>query len=849
MRCVSRDLAQLTALDSLSQAYWKSRFLLGQEADFLFPMLAEPRDWRRVFFGTMACLGRNLSLINRRRIRTLIEPIAALIEHLDAVPDPGLHGIGVEPLQTQTGRLQLTNCEGTDQLPSVLDVHRSFSGHVAPIGGTEPLDDGCRLLYHTIQTLRNHTKRIAVSTVQLGARSFISGVGFPTDPGQPRAWVGYHHAATEKWIEVPLPSRIQSISVAFCSQGLRGIKFTFTDSGPTPWVGESHSPGIAHGTLNVVNPCYLVAGLDLFKIVWLGIGGLAHDPDVSRAPDEETHSGAQSHLWTPDIPAYEHLKLSSLLPSLPARPFQPLVDLDFGGLGGSLLSRVARVVFYMEYDPSPVLGVKVIYNNGESVLLGGERGCELSFPIDGANGERITTVGVLHHTQPLHLGNSTTKRQSSCSSLCGLQISTNSGRTATFSTIRRQLDAPVAQLQTTPLDHAITGLVGFQMHHHDPFLRLGLQYQPCVHPRGFLPTAPSPRAAGVIPEAQSQYNNVFSIFIDRKGTGNYQTYASLNGVRRIQASIGIHGRSRSPNRISGLKLDYECGSPVILGQWMQPYTFFELSADEQIQSLTIWVTPLRNNPERPGIQQGQVTAVKIETSNSRSATFRSPEAEPLSIRDLQHQYGGAGEELVSISWILNASFDRVRATVSDKQARPCILLPDQYPPFNEVQKLYFEPIESDCSRGRLVTAKAYFKDTALLGLVFIYASGTTARIGDVETVPDHHQTVHFVENSQIVGMLVGVREGHIRYLKFQINMRDRHNENHTSSYLDIISPLKTNTAKYDSRSAWCKDELTARTFPRVSVNDCVYAPPRMTRLSGLYVRSQGFSCLGGLYEG
>lgn len=44
MKLVCRDLARLAASDMLPRSYWSSRFLLGQEADFLFPSLNDTQD-------------------------------------------------------------------------------------------------------------------------------------------------------------------------------------------------------------------------------------------------------------------------------------------------------------------------------------------------------------------------------------------------------------------------------------------------------------------------------------------------------------------------------------------------------------------------------------------------------------------------------------------------------------------------------------------------------------------------------------------------------------------------------------------------------------------------------------
>lgn len=42
-----------------------------------------------------------------------------------------------------------------------------------------------------------------------------------------------------------------------------------------------------------------------------------------------------------------------------------------------------------------------------------------------------------------------------------------------------------------------------------------------------------------IPDDQLRYDEKFTHFIDSSKPGNYQTYASLKNVRKIQASMGI----------------------------------------------------------------------------------------------------------------------------------------------------------------------------------------------------------------------------------------------------------------------------------------------------------------------
>lgn len=95
-------------------------------------------------------------------------------------------------------------------------------------------------------------QRIGISAVQIGTRSFISGINL-----FPSRLVGYHIPDSEKWIEIPPTSHVKALGVVFCSGELTGIKFIFTnsDSGwvgdSTGWLGHSNGPGIAQGMLSV----------------------------------------------------------------------------------------------------------------------------------------------------------------------------------------------------------------------------------------------------------------------------------------------------------------------------------------------------------------------------------------------------------------------------------------------------------------------------------------------------------------------------------------------------------------------------------------------------------------------
>lgn len=274
LRLVNRNLAVIAALDRLPQSYWQSRFQRGGEADFLFANLTDRRDWRGLFSAVRAMLqdGRSLCLVNRKRVRKLIEPIALAVEQ-DSASRPSLYGTAVRGGPGNQARVQLPCSQGADSPPPPpLETTSKFSGEPS-YSTTKYLHwRGCRLLHRRAQPLpypgQYYRGKIAISTRQIGAMTFVSGIGiFPSSRSEyAAAIVGFHDPFAAKWIDMPPSAAIEHIYVAVSSQGLTGIMFTFTNGTISPWVGVSKGPGVAQGSLTAAGdstPSYLLAGLDV----------------------------------------------------------------------------------------------------------------------------------------------------------------------------------------------------------------------------------------------------------------------------------------------------------------------------------------------------------------------------------------------------------------------------------------------------------------------------------------------------------------------------------------------------------------------------------------------------------
>lgn len=153
---VNRSLAVIAALDRLPQPYWRSRFQRGGEADFLFANLTDRRDWRGLFSAVRAMLqdGRNLCLVNRKRVRKLIEPIALVVEQ-DSASRPSLYGTAVHGVPGNQARVQLPCSQGADSLhPPPLETTSKFTGDI--LGSTKKNHIGGDVVFFIVEHSHFH---------------------------------------------------------------------------------------------------------------------------------------------------------------------------------------------------------------------------------------------------------------------------------------------------------------------------------------------------------------------------------------------------------------------------------------------------------------------------------------------------------------------------------------------------------------------------------------------------------------------------------------------------------------------------------------------------------------------
>ncbi|KAL4967495.1 F-box protein [Aspergillus stella-maris] len=679
--------AAFEAANTLPQSYWRRRFALGEEGDFLFVDLTAKQDWRRLYLGYQACLREgDPALANRWRICTILQPLAdaiALCAKLPRRPS----GVFIELMhsgrQSRPGRIAKPSrtrfrisSGPREVLPAYVDIDSEFHhAHADPWSATLQSVLHDRMLPIS-RLFREGKWRAGISTVQIASRRYVCGIKFEPK-GEQAQKIGYH-TSDEEWLDGPSDSPLVGIEVAFCTEGLTGMRFHFEDNIISRWLGKSTGHGGHHGLLKVPEDYghyALVAGLDRLTILHLGFGGLTDSSESHKLPF--TQPSIEDVPWTPCRPSHRHKVLvPDERPNLRANTYRtrdclhsPVKNIDFGGRDGQLLARLERIVVYLHVqndmmgrrsDSSLVQGIETWYAGGEKRFWGEAKGCALSFLIDGPAGERITKVEVLFCKND--------------SGVVGLRVSTNHDRRYSFAPVQEHLHYAVCPMPDIPHGHIITGLFAspFSSLPRSSFDRIGIQTLP-------VPNCDQAVQSGdiessevyIIPDAHLE--RAYSRHSEREprhrgmAGRTYITYAPLKHVKRISASTGSEERTRTASMISGLKIEYHHTSPaIILGQWIAEYedNSFDLDIDERVQSVKVEYLQCRRLP----IQQ--VRSLWIETSRGRTVGFCPPSfacVDPLPEDGMQFVevlFAGDGDNALSaFAWDLDTESDDFRGVM------------------------------------------------------------------------------------------------------------------------------------------------------------------------------------------
>ena len=100
---------------------------------------------------------------------------------------------------------------------------------------------------------------------------------------------------------------------------------------------------------------------------------------------------------------------------------------------------------------------------------------------------------------------------------------------------------------------------------------------------------------------------------------------------------------------------------------------------------------------------------------------------------------------------------------SKLSVNPLTLVPAEPLPFDQAQRLFFEELRHDGKPDRLTSIVGHLHRRRIIGITFLYQSGTTKSIGFTAT--DEHQTIQMMNREQIVSFVVGKSADKIRNLE------------------------------------------------------------------------------------
>ncbi|KAE8165221.1 hypothetical protein BDV40DRAFT_259020 [Aspergillus tamarii] len=480
LKCTSQDLAQRVVFSSLPPSFWKRQFARGSAMDFLFPDLEQTRDWFRLYRGTVFVLQakdqspEKLSLLNRKRIRALLEPIASVVE-IDS-------GRSKEPRGRRANCLELR--PGHWFVSEGLTQWRAENMYTAYLSlETDYLPHGCHVPRYRLGAFPHtmlHGGEIKISTVQLGARTFISGISHHSTGIKEQA-IGYGNMTGQRTINVPPGAIFNQIEVAFCPEGIRGIRFHFRGNTSCDWVGDTRDKEMSYGVLQIPHSAHgtyhILAGTDAYKLTAIGTIHNESREEKSNTPFWLDHpldlTLPDSYLWQSERPSYDNLRIYQFQPDNVGTPYRPLMNIDFGGPNGEWLDSLVSMEVHVSSEFSPILGMT--FNYTDKTLQFGKCSSDrkLTFSVNGPGGERITEV----------VGSTTGNSDASC--IYGLTVTTNLNREMEFkpgnpsdgSSSPHGVRPTPCYLEDLPQERIITGFVATQRWRQEYFKELGIQIQ------------------------------------------------------------------------------------------------------------------------------------------------------------------------------------------------------------------------------------------------------------------------------------------------------------------------------------------------------------------------------------
>ncbi|KAM0429261.1 hypothetical protein ACHAPT_006475 [Fusarium lateritium] len=215
------------------------------------------------------------------------------------------------------------------------------------------------------------------------------------------------------------------------------------------------------------------------------------------------------------------------------------------------------------------------------------------------------------------------------------------------------------------------------------------------------------------------------------------TSTTLSNIRRVGLSVGVPGRTRGPNHISGLRFKFwDSNVPVYVGQWFHEVDSLSLAPGERIAGFTFLQTQesdpnseLRNNI-------GRITGVKICKTGLEHKEVEisfGRKDDMLEYSFVENLY----EELDGLAWSFEHQCDYIYVLTRPPKSRPGSVLKlhdmDDESRSSVPCKLFWQVEDDDENWLHVSSIHAFFNDDNLSGFIFEYGNGQVHRqAGSVE---------------------------------------------------------------------------------------------------------------------
>ncbi|KAF5968131.1 hypothetical protein FBULB1_10878 [Fusarium bulbicola] len=392
----------------LPERFWASRFQPGHEFEYLFEVNdRHPQSWRALYRSLKIWTRGIPNMANRQRVWGLAKRLQSTLMQADGVSCQG----------TLLSTWFETIPDNSDQnIPEAEVSWHTASRAVAEIG--KSFFYGSRVLRARALYFSEPVKlrEMSVYFVDTAAGRFISGFKM-IDEHNRAHFLGYQHEKTMSRITLPLDEHIQGWELALDLCGIKGIAAVRSDGKLTGWAGDSAD--LPRWRLSGPQGVSAVkAEFDALKLV-----SLSRD----KLPKQETW--LNNCLWYPEVPR-EALRFHGSRGDEPRAKYNlPVTTVLYGGSDGQKLSQLSEIVVWV-FDICHLAGIEFRYtDSSHNCQLGyvgpfdenypGRRNftpdshdSTVSFPIDGASGERLSSIDV----------------QTSGSHIVGLKLRTNLDR-------------------------------------------------------------------------------------------------------------------------------------------------------------------------------------------------------------------------------------------------------------------------------------------------------------------------------------------------------------------------------------------------------------------------------------